>query len=212
MKKFAVLGMGRFGRSVALALTDAGADVLIADVNEEIISKMSSSVKVATIVDLTDENAIKALDLGDMDGVVVATAHSLEASIMCVMVAKECGVKNITAKAGSHRMGDILKRVGADKIIFPEEESGIRTAKKLISSNFLEYYDYSDELCIIETEPRKEWLGKSLSELQLRAKYSANVIAVKEQGSIKKTIDPKAPLQEGCTLIIVMNKKDAKKL
>jgi trk system potassium uptake protein TrkA len=136
---------------------------------------------------------------------------SLEASIICTMVSKECGVKWVVAKSGSERMGTVLKKVGADEIIYPEEESGIRTARRLIASNFLEYFDISNELCLVEMAPKDKWVGKTLKELNLRKKYGVNVIAIKD-GVVKESIDPDEPLKAENPLIMILHKNNLSKL
>ncbi len=136
-KTYAVLGMGRFGRGVALALAQNGEEVMIVDKNSEVIEQYASQVTYAIAADLADEEAVQELGLGNMDVVVVGMGMDLEASILAVMISKESGVKDIIAKAASKRMGDILLRVGADRIIYPEEEMGKRVAKGLI----LKYQD-----------------------------------------------------------------------
>lgn len=211
MDSYVVFGLGKFGQSVADKLIEGGVDVMVVDNDEETIEKYSESATSAIVADLTDANAIKALGVSNIDCAIVAMGMSLEASIMCVMVAKECGVKRVVAKAGSDRMGKVLTKVGADQIVFPEEESGIRTAKSLMSSNFLEFFDVSDDICIVEMEPKKDWVGKNLKELNLRQKYGANVVAVRD-GAVKETVDPDVPLKEGEPLVILVHKKNVDKL
>ncbi len=131
-KSFAVLGMGRFGRGVALALAENGEEVMIVDKETETIDQYSSQVTYAIAADLADEKAVQELGLGNMDTVIVGMGMDLEASILSVMIAKESGARKVIAKAASKRMGDILLRVGADRIIYPEEEMGKWVAKSLM--------------------------------------------------------------------------------
>ena len=139
-KSIAVLGMGRFGQFLTAELSKNGADVLIADGDEENIRKFANQVSCAIKADLNDPEVIRGLGLSGVDTVVVAMGSSLDASIMCVMVAKELGVPYVIAKAASLRMGEILRRVGADEIIYPEKESAELTARRLLSSDFLEFF------------------------------------------------------------------------
>jgi trk system potassium uptake protein TrkA len=133
-QSYAVLGLGRFGRGVALALAQNGEEVMIVDKESELIEQYAPQVTYAITADLADEEAVQELGLGNMDAVIVGMGMDLEASILCVMVAKESGVGQVIAKAANKRMGDILLRVGADRIIYPEEEMGKWVAMSLISA------------------------------------------------------------------------------
>ena len=212
MKSIAVFGLGRFGMSLAENLYHYGVDVLAVDKYEKIIDSISDRVTYAVAAELSDPSAIKELGIGQMDTVVVAMGTDLEASIISVMVAKEEGVPMVIAKAANERMGVILKKVGADKIIYPEKEGGARTAKILMSDNFLEFFDIDDNLCLVEMHPKKEWIGKSLRELNLRDEYKLNVVAVKDASEMRSFIDPDRPLEDDTDLLVVIEKKDLKSL
>ena len=208
---FIVLGLGKFGQAIADKLLESGADVMVADNDEDIIEQYSAKATAAIEADLTDPTAIKAMGISNIDCAIICMGMSLEASIICTMVAKECGVKWVVAKSGSDRMGQVLKKIGADEIIYPEEESGIRTAKRLIASNFLEYFDVSDELCLVEMVPKDKWVGKTLKELNLRQKYGVNVIAIKD-GKVEESVDPDRPLKACNPLIMILHKNNLPKL
>ena len=107
-------------------------------------------------------------------------------------------------------MGEILKKVGADRIIFPEEDTGLRIARKLSSDSFLDFFDIDDNLCLVEIKPKPEWIGKNLIELQLRDKYRMNVVAVKDHSEMRSFIDPKRPLEEDTELLVIIEKDDLK--
>ena len=145
-KSIAVLGLGRYGQFLADALCRQGADVLVADDDEEIIQRFAPMVSCAVKADLNEPGAIRNLGLNDVDTVVVSMGSSLESSIMCVMVAKEMGIPHVIAKAASLRMGDILRRVGADEIVYPEKESAEATARRLLSSDFIEFFVAQEHL------------------------------------------------------------------
>lgn len=211
MKSFVVFGLGRFGKAVAEKLIDVGADVMVVDNDPDVIEQFADRATSAIVAELTDPEAIKATGIENIDCAIVAMGTSLEASIMCVMVSKECGVPFVAAKAGSERAGDILRKVGADQVIFPEEESGFRTARSLMSDSFLDYFELSNELCIVEMKPKEEWLGKSLRELNLRKRYGANVIAIRK-GTLSDSIDPDAKLDASGTLLLLMRKSKADQL
>lgn len=207
-KSIAVLGMGRFGQFLTAELCKKGADVLIADADEETIRRFSDSVSSAIKADLCDPESIRAIGLGEVDVAVVSMGSSLEASIMCVMMAKELGVPYVIAKAASLRMGDILRRVGADEIIYPEKESAELTARRLMSADFLEFFNLGSELCVFGMRPKKEWIGKTLRELKLRDRYKINVVAIREGGRTSATMDPDEPLNAACELFAVASKED----
>ena len=202
-KSIAVLGMGRFGQFLTAELSRNGADVLIADGDEEIIRRFANQVSCAIKADLNDPEVIRGLGLAGVDTAVVAMGSSLDASIMCVMVAKELGVPHVIAKAASLRMGEILRRVGADEIIYPEKESAELTARRLLSSDFLEFFELGSELCVFSMKPKKEWVGKTLRELNLRGRLKLNVIAMREDGHTSATMDPDRPLQADAELFAV---------
>ena len=211
-KSIAVFGIGRFGRSLALTLSESGADVMAVDGDESVIEKIADKVTYAITADLKSAEAIQALGLEEMDAVVVAMGSDLKASIMSVMVSKELGVPFVMAKAADDRMGAILTKVGADKIIYPEEETGIRTARVLASDTFAELFDIDDNLSIIEMKPKKDWIGKNLIELNLRGRFNVNVIAIKDANKMQSSIDPKKPLDKEDTLYVIIDKKDIRNI
>ena len=208
---FVVFGLGKFGQAVANKLIESGAEVMVVDNNDDIIEAYSSKATTAIVGDLTDPSAVKAIGISHVECAIVSMSTNLEASIMCTMISKENGVKWVVAKSSSERMGTVLKKVGADQIVYSEEDSGIRTAKGLIASNFLEYFEINEELCLVEMEPKEKWIGKTLKELNLRKQYGVNVIAIKD-GIIKDFVDPDAPLKAGCPLLMLIHKKNLEKL
>lgn len=211
-KSVVVFGLGRFGTSVALNLSEAGAEVMAVDRDEELIESISQSVDYAAVADLSNSGAIEGLGIGEMDAAVVAIGSDLTASIMCIMVAKEMGIPYVIAKASNERMGLILERIGADKIIYPEKETGARTARMLLAGDFLEFFNVDDNLCIIEMKPKKEWIGKNLKELRLREKHKINVVAIRDKNALRSHIDPDKPLEESTELLVIIDKDDLKKL
>lgn len=211
-KSFAVIGLGRFGSSVARQLYNDGADVMAIDNNEEEVNRIADSVTVAVAMDVTDTDALKNAGISNMDAVIVSMADSLEPSIMCVMAAKDLEVPFVVAKARDEISGEIFKKVGADLVLYPEKSSGIRLAHKLMSTDFLDFFDLSDTVSLIELLPKKEWVGKSLKELNLRKEYKINVIAIKENNNVNVVMDPDEPIKEDCPLLITVKKSDIKRL
>lgn len=211
-KAFAVLGLGSFGMGAANELTERGAEVLVVDRNERLIEENAKRFTQAVIADLTDPDAIGQLGLGSMDAVIVDMSQDLEASIMCVMVAKEKGVHRVIAKAENKRKSDILKKVGADQIVFPEQESGTRTAFQLMFPDILRFFDLSSDLVIVEMQPREEWCGRTLLELELRKKHGINVIAFRRGDKVYDVRSESDMIQSGESMLIVMTKDNLETL
>ena len=211
-KMFAVLGLGNFGMSVADELMTGGAEVLVADRNEQLIEENASRFTQAVIADLKDADEIQQLGLGNMDAVIVCMSQDLEASIMCVMIAKENGVHRVIAKAKNKRISEILKKAGADLIVFPEKESGIHTALRLLSRDILQLFDLTSDLIIAEMMPHKKWCGKTLSELNLRAKYGINVIAFRKGDKVQEISYNDKVIEDDEPLLVVATKENLEKL
>ena len=209
-RTFAVLGLGRFGKKLAVSLYDMGEEVMAIDRNPELVEAVSGSVTYAIEADVSNADALKGVNIGEIDTVIVAMGSDLTASIMAVMVSKEQGVPHVIAKAADERMGEILRKVGADRIIFPEEDTGLRIARKLSSDSFLDFFDIDDNLCLVEIKPKQEWIGKNLIELQLRDKYRMNVVAIKDHSEMRSFIDPKRPLEDDTELLVIIEKDDLK--
>ena len=210
-KSYAVLGSGRFGSNVAKELYESGADVILIDRNPDIINRMSEYVTCAYCGDIGDTAFLKEAGVAYADAVVIAFAE-LEPAILAVMTCKELGVPNVIVKAKDEVSGEIFLKVGADKVVYPEKEAGLRLAHVLLSNGFLDFFELSDTVSMVEMLPKKEWVGKSLKELNLRKSHHINVIAIKEKGDVKAFIDPDMPLREDCALIVTVHNKDLKKL
>ena len=211
-KSIAVLGLGEFGKSLAENLYRLGADVLAVDCSEDVVQNFSDKCTAAICADLADEAEVTALGLKNMDIVVTTVCDDLSASIMAVTVAKEQGVPLVVAKSPSGRMASILHKVGADKVVNPEGESGARMARILLSSSFKDFYEIDGNLYMIELMPKKEWIGKTLGELDLRKKMNLNVVAQKEGGDLWHFPSPKEPITSETTLLIVIEKKNIRML
>ena len=211
-KTYAVLGLGRYGRAVAEELVNNGAEVLAVDIDPNNVNNAIETIPVCKCADITEPETIKRLDISNIDNVIVAMANNLEASVLAVALCKEVGVKNVIVKCGNEMHQKILERVGADKVIFPEKESGKRLAKNLLTSGFSEMIELSDEVSMVEIDVREEWTGKTLIELGLRQKYSINVVAIREDDKISTTVDPTLPLKKGWQLIVIANTLKLQKL
>ena len=211
-QSYAVFGLGRYGIAVARELVEGGAEVLAVDRDEEIINSASAFIPICKCADVTDAEALRQLGIANIDVVILSMASSLEASVMAVMLCKELGVKTVIAKGASEMNCRILRRVGADKVVFPENESGVRLARSLLSAGFTDIIELSRDVSMLELEVRPEWVGKTLTELSLRKKYSINIVAVVKNTQISLNIDPEKPLEAGMKLIVIANVEKIKRL
>jgi trk system potassium uptake protein TrkA len=209
---YAVLGLGRYGLAVAKELVKSGAEVLAVDSNEAIVNSAVAELPFCKCADVTDAEVVKKLGIGNIDTVIVAMANSFEASVMAIIHCKAAGVKNVIAKCGSEIHRSILSKVGADKVVLPENESGTRLAKNLLSSGFVDVVELSDDVSLIEIDVKPDWVGKSLIELNLRKKYSMNVIAIRYQNKLEINIDPAAALEDTMKLVVLMDASKIGKL
>ena len=209
---YAVLGLGRYGRAIAKELVESGAEVLAVDTDEEIVNEAITDIPFCKCADFTEPEVIKQLGISNMDVVIVATASNLEASVMATMLCKEAGVKTVIAKCADEMHQKILSRIGADRVVFPEKESGTRLAKNLISSGFVDIIELSKDISMVELDVRPEWVSKTLVELNLRKKYSINVVAIKMNDEVNMDIDPHTVLTDAMKLIVVANVSKLDKL
>ncbi len=211
-KTYAVFGLGRYGIAVAREMVSNGMEVIAVDADERIVNMASDELPICKCADVTDPDVIWQLGISNVDVVIIAMANNLEASVMAVTLCKEIGVKTVIAKAANEMHQKILNRVGADKVVFPENESGIRLAKNLLSSGFVDMVSLAKNVSMIELDIKPEWVGKNLIELNLRRKYSINVVAVRQDESVSVDIDPHALLQADDKLIVIANTERLSKL
>ena len=167
-KTYAVFGLGRYGIAVARELVEHGMEVIAVDCDERIINMAADELPICKCADITDPDVIRELGVSNADVVIIAMANNLEASVMAVTLCKEIGIKTVIAKCANEMHQKILKRVGADKVVFPENESGIRLARNLLSSGFVDMVSLAKNVSMIELDVKQEWIGKNLIELNLR--------------------------------------------
>jgi len=211
-KSYAVFGLGRYGRAVATELVKSGAEVLAVDSNEALVNAATGTIPLCKCADVTDVNVIKQLGISNVDVVIIAMASNLEASVMATVLCKEMGVDTVIAKCANEMHQKVLRRVGADRVVLPESESGIRLAKNLLSSGFVDVIELSKNVSMVEIPVRNEWEGKSLIELNLRQKYSINVVAIKQENEVLIDIDPSKSLDKTMTLIVIADTQKLAKL
>jgi trk system potassium uptake protein TrkA len=211
-KTYAVFGLGRYGIAVARELVENGKEVIAVDGNQKIVNDAAAFLPVCKCADVTDIEVISRLGIENIDTVIVCMAGNLEASVMAVTLCKEAGVKTVIAKCANEMQQKILLRIGADKVVFPENESGIRLAKNLLSSGFIDMISISKDVSIVEIEVKNEWLGKNLIELNLRKKYGLNIVAIKKDGKVNVNINPELVLDANTALIVIADVNSLAKL
>ena len=204
-KTYAVFGLGRYGIAVAKELTDNGKEVIAVDARQSIVNDAAAFLPICKCADVTDPEVIDRLGIADIDTVIICMAGDLEASVMAVTLCKEVGVKTVIAKCANDMQKKILLRVGADMVVFPENESGIRLAKNLLSSGFIDMISLSKDVSIVEIDVKDEWVGKNLIDLNLRKKYGVNIVAVRIGEKVDVALDPTIPLTKEMTLVVIAN-------
>lgn len=215
-KQFAVLGLGSFGWSVALTLEKMGCDVLVIDDSSEKIQEISEEVSYALKADVTDPEALESLGGRNLDGAVIAVSENFEASIMATLLCKDMGIPLVVAKAKDELQGTILKKVGADVVVYPEIQMGSRVAKNLAAREFMDWIELSDDYSMVEAVVPEPWRGKCLADLKVRERFGINVVGIIINKQVDVAFDPQTPLPADGVLIMVgandiLQKFDAKK-
>lgn len=203
MKSFIVIGLGRFGSEVARSLCRQGCEVLAIDISNELVQQISEEVTQAVVGDARDKEVLRALDAKSFDCGIVAIGDSLGDSVLATMNLKELGVANVVCKASNETHKEVLKKLGADRVVIPEKENAARLAKSLGSTNVLDYIELSDDYGIIETPAPESWDGKSLIELNVRAKLGVNILAIKHDGGIKVSPTADHKIRRGDVLVVL---------
>ncbi|MBY2243033.1 TrkA family potassium uptake protein, partial [Clostridioides difficile] len=180
-----------------------GHQVMAIDKNEDSVQSISDKVTHSLIVDVTDEQALRSLGLGNFDVAVVAIGSDIRASIMATLIAKEMGVELIICKAKDELQAKVLYKIGADRVVFPERDMGVRVAHNLVSDNILDHIELDPEYSIVEIVTPNSWVGKTLIELELRARYEITVLAIKTGKNINVTPSPDEELTAGSILVII---------
>ena len=210
-REFAVIGLGRFGGSVCEELSLEGMKVLAIDKNEHKVNEFKNIASHAVIADSTDEGVLKELGIKNMDHVIVAIGDNIEASILTTVILDDLGVEKITVKAQSDYHAKILHKIGANQVVHPERDMGKRIAHSIISSNILDYLELSDDYSMVEVSASKKMLGKTLIDLNIRAKFGCNVVAIKngKDINVSPTADYKINFED--TLIVIGADEDISK-
>ena len=207
-KSYVVFGLGSFGYSVAERLADCGYEVRVVDKGSDPIQSISPKVTYAVKADVTDTGTLEALDISQFDVAVVAFTQDMNASIMATLYAKECRIPKVVAKAVTALHATVLRKVGADEVVFPERDMGVRVAQNLVAGGMVDFLELSDEYRLTEIRVPSRWAGHSLNSLDVRRKYNLNVIAVKDGEEVSMNIDPQQKL-EGHQSLVVMGDNES---
>jgi trk system potassium uptake protein len=211
-KQYVVIGIGRFGSSVAKTLYALGNDVLVIDSDEDTIQEISDSVTHAVQLDATDENALRSLGIRNFDVAVITIGDNIQSSVMIALLIKELGVKYIIAKAQSELHAKVLYKIGVDRVVLPEKDMGVRVAHNLVSTNILDYIELSPDYSIVEVVTPKEWHGKTLRELNMRAVYGVNVMAIKRENEVNVSPGADDEIVPGDVVVAIGSAEDLSKL
>ena len=211
-KQFAVIGLGRFGSSVADTLYEMGYEVLAVDNDENVIQEFSDRVTHVIQADTTDEEALLALGVRNFDVVIVAIGENVQANTLTALQVKEMGVPYVVAKASNNLHGKLLQKIGVDRVVYPERDMGKRVAHNLVSNSVLDYIELSPDLSIVEIEVPQKLLGKTLLETELRSKYEINVVAIKRGQELVVSPLPTEKFAANDIIVVVGSSKGIDKL
>ena len=202
-KEFVVIGLGRFGGSIVRELILQGANVMAIDSSQERVDDFAQIATQAVVADTTDESVIKSLGLWNFEHVIVAIGEDIQSSILTTLILKELGVPQITAKANNDYHEKVLRKIGADFVVHPERDMGIRIANNMLSNNVLDYLELSDEHSIMEIRVSDRIAGRSLVDLDIRAKYDINIVGIKRGEQILISPSPTDPILIGDILLVI---------
>lgn len=211
-KSFAVIGIGRFGTSVALTLSLMGHEVLAVDTSAAAIDSIADRVTHAIVADATDERVLRRIGIAEFDAVVISVAADIRASILTAMLSKELGAKRVVAKAADDLHAKLLIKAGSDQVVQPERDSGVRLARSIAVDSVLDYFALTDDVSINELRLPYSWAGKSLVQLGIRTRYGVSVIAIKRGEKMIVAIDPNSALEQGDVLVLLGSNHELEKL
>lgn len=204
MKQIAILGLGRFGRALASTLVEMGHDVLGVDANETIVEQMAQVLTNCVQADVMDEQTLQSLGMTNFDIVVVGVGNSdVQASIFTTLMLKEMGCEHVVCKVSSNKHARILLKLGADRVVYPERDMGMRFAHSIAQSDVLEFIELSEEYSMMEINAPRYLLGKSIKESDVRSKYNINIVAIRRGKSVIVNPMPEEVLKEGDVLLAI---------
>ena len=203
MKSYIVVGLGRFGTQAAKRLCELGCEVLAIDQNSDLVQQISENVTQAVVADARDKGVLRALGVNDFECAIVAIGGSLGDSVLATMNLKELGVPYVVCKAHDETHRQVLTKLGADMVVIPEQEQADRLARNLCNPNVLEYIELSDDYGIIEVPAPAKWVGKSLKDLNVRAKLGVNIIAIKQGEKINVSPGADYAILSGDVMVVL---------
>ena len=213
MKSFCIIGLGRFGQTLAKALVRNGHEVVIVDENEESVNALADYVSDAVIGDPTNEAVLRQAGAADSDCVVIAMSNNLSDCIITTLILKDLGAKKVVVRSNSDLECRVLEKVGADMVVFPEQQMGEKLAYSLDKHNVMDHIQFSNEYSIVEASVPTEWIGRSLIELNVRREYGVNVIAVTDaNGKMNISPDPKKQFEVGERVTVIGENRNIDKL
>ena len=207
MKQYIVIGAGRFGTSLATSLVEAGQEVMVIDDDEKVIQQLSEVMDNVAIVNATDESALRNIGLRNFDVAIVCIGTDLRASIMATLLAKDLGVPYGISKATDKLQADVLRKIGADRVVFPEHDMGVKLSKALTFDNLVDYMQLDDTHSIFELTVPSSWVGSNLKELSVRKKYAINVVGIKRGDKFEVPANPNKVFEEDDIIVIAGNTK-----
>ena len=211
-KEYGVLGLGKFGTAVARTLAENGNSVIAVDMDSDVVDEIADVVTCAMVADISDPHVLDTLGLHNLDCVIIGVSTNMQVSIMATLLAKEKGVPFVVAKAENEIHKHILEKIGADKIVFPEGEMGVRLAKNLMGGEFVDLVELSKEFSMVEMPMPKQWIGKSIRELNVRSRYGLNIIGIKTGENLEVKMNPDEKMDEKMILVIVGKNSDLSKI
>ncbi|MFD2043951.1 potassium channel family protein [Ornithinibacillus salinisoli] len=207
-REFAVIGLGRFGGSICRELSREGMEVLAIDSDDDKVHEFKNIASHAVIADSTDEATLKDLGIKNIDHVIVAIGDNIQASILTTVILHDLGIRRITVKAQNDYHEKILNKIGADHVVHPERDMGKRIAHSIISNNILDYLELSDDHSIVEVKAGQKIIGRTLVDLDIRARYGCNVVAIKQGKEINVSPAADEIMREDDVLIVIGADKD----
>lgn len=212
MKQYIVIGAGRFGTAVARTLLEADQEVMVVDFDEEAIQQISEIVDNVAIIDAADESSLKSIGLGNFDVAIIAIGTNLRSSIMATLIAKELGVKTVVSKASDKLQADVLRKIGADRVVFPEHDMGEKLAKSLVFKRVYDFMPLDDDHSIFKLIVPSLWVGKNTQDLNLREKYNVNIVGIKMGNEFQVPLDPSVVFKDGDVVIVAGKTKSIERI
>lgn len=211
-KSYLVFGLGRFGSSVARSLCEQGQQVMAVDTNEELVQEIAPYVTEALQLDATDEAALATLEVSSFDGAVVSIGQNVRDSVLISVLLKEMGIPYLIAKANDELHAKVLRKIGVDRVVFPERDMGERVAKSIVTPGVLDLMQLGDDFQIVEIRTPAKWAGETLADLNIRRKYGINILAIHRGGSYMVSPSADSQLEAEDTLLVIGKEEDIEDL